>query len=506
MRIAAYMRLSKEDGEPGESGSIRMQRQLLVRYAKAHFEDYQWMEFQDDGYTGTNFERPGVKALLEKVKRDEVDCVIVKDFSRFSRDYIELGVYMRQIFPFMGVRFISVNDHYDSGDKGKNPADLDVAFKNLIYDLYSKDLSVKVKSSLEGRKAQGMYISSHCPFGYEKSAGDRHVLVIAEDEAVVVRRIFAMAGDGFTSFQIARQLNEEGIRTPIQFKMEKGKATRRPKGEAFFWRHSMVCAILKNRFYVGDFVYGKYEKSHVGGKNRIKPKEEWKVICGHHEPIVERELFEAVQPDGGAGKEKKKEKSHFLVGKLVCGCCKGNLVYRGRGRNPYFYCNNRYMNRKADCVEKLNGMYAEEVVRYHIEQKAEAMERLEELRGEQEKERERREQEQLCCIQRKRRQVEKCEKDKAEAYEKYAEARSCGEGVEEARRLLKTAMVTERRERSEMERLEREYEDRRKAGREGGSEEVSFETEGEMIEQLVKEIIVRGDEMEIVWKGMDLGK
>lgn len=190
-RIAIYIRLSKEDAKGREeSNSVTMQRLLLQRYAAEHFSDYELLEFCDDGYTGTNFARPGMQAMLDLVKESKIDCILVKDFSRFARDYIELGSYLEQIFPFMGVRFISVNDGYDSKNYHGSLADIDVNFKNLLYDLYSKDLSQKVRSSLAVKKEQGQYVSGNCPFGYDKDAKDRHRLLIEEDEAEIVRRIF----------------------------------------------------------------------------------------------------------------------------------------------------------------------------------------------------------------------------------------------------------------------------------------------------------------------------
>lgn len=294
---------------------------------------------------------------------------MVKDFSRFSRDYIDLGTYIEQIFPFMKVRFISINDCYDSDDKGRNRGNLDIAFKHLLYDLYSKDLSIKVKSSLEMKKKQGLYISGNCPFGYEKMPGNRHMLVIAEDEAQVVRKIFNLSAKGLTSSQIAKYFNEEQIKTPIQFKAEKGRTTRTPKGKKFVWEHTMICAILRNRVYAGDMVYGKYERLQVGGKNRQKPKEEWRILENHHEPIIERELFESVQKQRNLRIDKKKEKSHPLTGKLVCGCCGHNLIYRKNRRNPYFYCNSRYTNGMKECVSQLNAMYIQEVVLYQAQQR-----------------------------------------------------------------------------------------------------------------------------------------
>ena len=156
----------------------------------AHFRCIKDSVYIDDGYTGTNFDRPGVQELLDGVKDGEINCIIVKDFSRFARDYIELGSYLEQIFPFMGVRFISVNDKYDSDKYAGNVADIDVNFKNLLYDLYSKDLSMKVKASLRAVKEQGKAVCSTPPFGYMKDPEDRHKFIIAKDEAAVVRRIF----------------------------------------------------------------------------------------------------------------------------------------------------------------------------------------------------------------------------------------------------------------------------------------------------------------------------
>lgn len=197
IRIAVYMRLSKTDETmQEESNSISMQRILIRKYIASHFAEYEVMEYQDNGFPGTNFNRPGVQRLLEDARNEKFDCVVVKDFSRFGRDYMEVGSYLEQIFPFLGIRFISINDHYDSGSSQGNTADLDVNFKNLLYDLYSKDLSQKVKTSLWARKEGGQYVSGNAPFGYEKAPNDRHMLIICEDEAAVVREILPLPCKG----------------------------------------------------------------------------------------------------------------------------------------------------------------------------------------------------------------------------------------------------------------------------------------------------------------------
>ena len=381
-QIAIYIRLSKEDDKyKEESNSITMQRIFLQRYVAENFSNYDLLEFCDDGYTGTNFERPGMQEMLELVRDSKINCIAVKDFSRFARDYIELGSYLEQIFPFMGVRFISVNDNYDSKNYQGSIADIDVNFKNLLYDLYSKDLSQKVRSSLAVRKEKGQYVSGNSPFGYEKASEDRHALVIAEDEAEVVRRIFSLTVEGYTSVEIARLFNETQIKTPIEFKIEKGKTSREPKGDRFMWSSSTICQILRNEIYIGNIVQKKYTKDFVGGKNHLNPRENWLVTYNHHEPIIEKHIFEQVQEGRGLKRNPQYHPTHPLVGKLICGCCKKNLRYR-RGLNPYFTCHNRYSNMLENCVENVNAMFLEQYVLFMMQDKLQADGELEKLRTE----------------------------------------------------------------------------------------------------------------------------
>lgn len=378
-QIAIYIRLSKEDEKcKVESNSVTMQRLLLRRYAAENFTDYNLLEFSDDGYTGTNFDRPGMQAMLEMVKDSKIDCIIVKDFSRFARDYIELGTYLEQIFPFMGVRFISVNDGYDSQECHGGLADVDVNFKNLLYDLYSKDLSQKVRSSLAVKKEQGQYVSGNSPFGYEKDPADRHRLLIEEDEAEIVRRIFSLTVEGYTSSQIARLFNKTGVKTPIAFKIEKGKTSRVPKSGKFLWSDSGICQILRNEIYIGNIVQKKFTKEFVGGKNRLNSREDWLVTYGHHEPIIDREIFDQVQEGRGKKRNPVRKRLHPLTGKLVCGGCKKNLCYR-TGRNPYFSCFNRYSNMLESCVRKVNGMFMEQYVLFMLTERLSADGELEKL-------------------------------------------------------------------------------------------------------------------------------
>lgn len=361
-QIAIYIRLSKEDGRcMEESNSIKMQRAMLHRYVEDNFTDYMLREFCDDGYTGTNFERPGMQNMLDVIRNGGINCIVVKDFSRFARDYIELGSYLDQIFPFMGVRFISVNDNYDSENYNGSISDIDMNFKNLIYDLYSKDLSKKVRSAINVRKEQGQYVSANSPFGYEKDPEDRHALLIEEDEAAVVRQIFELASEGATPSGIARMLNKNGVKTPVEFKIEKGKTHRVPKGVRFMWSSSAICSILRNEVYIGNIVQKKYTKDFAVGKNRLNPPEQRLVGYNHHEPIIDKELFDKVRAAHGAKRCGRRNPSNPLVGKLVCGCCKKNLRYR-TGPKPYFTCNYRYSNTMENCVKKVDAIFLEKYI------------------------------------------------------------------------------------------------------------------------------------------------
>lgn len=369
IRIAVYMRLSKTDEKvQEESNSISMQRILIRKYIASYFADCQVMEYQDDGFSGTNFNRPGVQRLLEDAKNERFDCVVVKDFSRFGRDYMEVGNYLEQIFPFLGIRFISINDHFDSASVQGNSFDLDVNFKNLLYDLYSKDLSQKIKTSLWARKESGKYVSASAPFGYEKAMDDRHMLVICEDEAAVVREIFSLALQGVTSSGTAKKLNRDKVPAPMEFKIRKGKSSRKPKGDRFYWSSSAICSILRNPVYAGDLEYGKTEKEQVGGRNILKAKADWKIIRDHHAPIIAREDFEKVQKGRGISIRKGTGgNQHPFIGRAVCGCCKCNLRIRD-GLNPYFNCHNRYVNGRKNCVNKINAMFLEQVVLFRLEE------------------------------------------------------------------------------------------------------------------------------------------
>lgn len=225
--VALYLRLSNEDSDKGkleESNSISAQRVLLTKHVEELMQGqaYSITEFCDDGYSGTDFNRPGVQALIDAAKNGSVGMIVVKDFSRFGRDYLEVGRFLEYIFPILQVRFVSVNDNYDSSDKFGTTGGMSVALKNLVYGMYSADLSKKIRSARDTRVRNGEFVGQFAPYGYMKNPEDKHELLIDENVAWVVRRIFRQAADGVSHTEIARQLNEEGIPTRYMYHQLKG--------------------------------------------------------------------------------------------------------------------------------------------------------------------------------------------------------------------------------------------------------------------------------------------
>ena len=364
--LAMYLRLSIEDeGDKDESNSISNQRKQIYEYIHhdSELSRYEVVEFCDDGYTGTNMERPGMQKMLKEVKANNIRCIIVKDMSRFSRDYIEMGTYLNQIFPFMGIRFISINDHYDSRGHHGNTIEIDTAFQTLLYDLYSKDVSVKVKASFENKCASGEYVFGQVPFGYEKSKEVKNAVVVNEDEAVIVRYIFSLAMQGKSSTQIARQLYEESIPTIMQMrKSEKVYSD----GKVHSWSATSVRRILNDRFYLGEMAYGKSVRKSVGSKNGIAvPKEEWKVIPNHHEALITEEIFEQVSSFRPEVSTKRNREKHPLTGKVYCGGCGYSLNYKPlRGKNRYrrFECRKHALLKIPECCTYMRADLLEETV------------------------------------------------------------------------------------------------------------------------------------------------
>lgn len=306
-RIALYLRVSDEDENLDhelESESISSQRLLLNDFVNGHRELScgKTIEFTDDGFSGTNFERPGVKHLLDMAKAHQIDCIVVKDFSRFGRNYLEVGNYLEQIFPFLGIRFLSVNDHFDSFENIGAAGAIEVGFKNIIHEAYSKDLSEKIKSVRRMKAEQGKFVTAFAPYGYKKAENSKNQLIIDEECAVIVRRIFSLFLGGTGKTAIACLLNKEGIPSPYMVRRQRNEKFHSMVGKKeTYWTAGTVSRILSDQRYTGDAIYGKVRPVTIGSKKDISvPEEDWIVVPDAHPLIVRREIFEAVR----SGKKK----------------------------------------------------------------------------------------------------------------------------------------------------------------------------------------------------------
>ena len=350
MTIAKYLRFSNDDGKTGDSESIKNQRDLLDRYISERDDLHgcDVVEFWDDGFTGMNFQRPGFISMMDAVKEQKINCIVVKDFSRFGRNYIEVSDYIDQIFPFLGIRFIAVNEQYDS-KTAIAALGVDMAMKNIIYDLYSKDLSVKVKSARKSLMKKGDYIAPFAIYGYTNKV-EKKRLVIDPTAAEVVKRMFEYAANGETARKIAIRLNDEGILPPNAY--NKNKSTKKqhyvPMDTAAIWTGDIVRRILQDERYTGKMVCGKYEKRR-GGKTTLIPKEDWVRTPGTHEAVVSEELFQQAQTVFRTRTKiiRPEKPRSILVGMLKCGYCNKSLVFEGRYRRR-FYCHNFNMGRGCE--------------------------------------------------------------------------------------------------------------------------------------------------------------
>lgn len=340
--IAKYLRISDDDEDIGsnklESDSIANQRKLLEYYIEHHPElsKYPVMEFLDDGFSGVNFQRPGIQRLLKEVKENRVACIVVKDLSRFGRNYIEAGDYIEQVFPFMGVRFISVSDNYDSFQK---PAGIEIGFKNLIHDLYSRDLSRKVKSVKHLHQERGCYSGGDVPYGYRRNKGKGPAYDPDPQAAPMVNKIFVLAADGMPPSEIAETLSKAAVPTPGAYKNQSANENYSLKNyKSNLWTPAQVREIIQNEVYIGTYVCHKMT-SVKPGKMKRNDTAEYIKFESDHEPLVEKALFQAaqcaIQVRGKRGRYKKEENPHALKGKVKCGCCGYGMIQRGKRINVY---------------------------------------------------------------------------------------------------------------------------------------------------------------------------
>lgn len=342
--IALYLRASKEDAALGESATIQNQRDLLYHYLKSKPEFTGWnkAEFKDDGCSGTTLERPGVQKML-LMAGTEIQCIIVKDFSRFSRNLLEVGNYLDGVFPFLGVRFIAVNEHYDSNENKGRTIALDIALKSMVYEMYSRDLSKKISSVKEAQMKQGQYIGRIAFYGYKKSDKEKHKLVVDEEAAQVVRRVFTLAAAGMEPTRIAVRFNGEGILPPLRYRQKKYPEIPfygRQGTEHSVWTKENIKAILKDERYTGCFIGRKKKRLDISGKQvQCLPKEEWIRVNDAFAAIITQEIYQKAQTAFRLTGNRQYQRSsvELFSGMLRCTAC-GRTLTKMSSKNPYFYC------------------------------------------------------------------------------------------------------------------------------------------------------------------------
>ncbi len=378
--VGIYCRLSNDDERDGESVSIENQKLLLQSYVR----QMGWNEvdvYIDDGYTGTNFNRPGVQRLIEDAKAKRINLILVKDLSRFGRNYIEIGQYTDYLFPSIGCRFVALNNGVDTeSDNGSTDV---MCFLNLFNEFYSRDTSKKVKAVKRACAENGKFMGTYPAYGYKRDNEDKHHLVIDEDTAPIVRRIFSMRATGMGFTGIAAQLNEEGIPSPgMLYYQRRGKAD--PRRVNHKWAGETVKHLIRNEVYIGNMVQGKTGTVSYKNKKLIsKPEDEWIRVEGTHEPIISLDVWDTVQ-----GIDQKRVRKNVasdgirsvFTGIVYCAECGFKMrnhtekfAYKdgSPGRYSSFICGNYARSGKSACtIHTIYENVLEQIVLEDIREKA----------------------------------------------------------------------------------------------------------------------------------------
>lgn len=354
--VVKYLRLSLEDGDKAESDSISHQRDLTDYFIHNTFKDKKVdvVELVDDGYTGTNMNRPGMKKLMVLAETSSINCIVVKDFSRFSRDYIAVGEYIEKVFPELQIRFVSINDGYDSCDYIGKTAGIDIALKSVGYTMYSRDLSEKIKSVRYTQQKKGEFLSPYAIYGYSKNPENRKQLVVDPEAAEIVKRIFHMKLSGLSFQKIAIILNEENVPTPSEYKAKKGITTRdwTNLNAVPRWSDTSVGNIIHDERYTGKMVCKKTERMTVGSaKLKYFDRDNRIVVEGTHEPIISQELFDAVQSNNPK-RPPRKVTVNLFSGLVRCGNCKRMMYYDKRSADKKYYCGDAKLHKNQMCVQE----------------------------------------------------------------------------------------------------------------------------------------------------------
>ena len=354
-----YLRLSREDGDKYESDSITSQRELLLDFINRNPDITVFDIYEDDGWTGTNFDRPNFKRMEDDLRAKKIDCIIVKDLSRFARNCIEIGNYLSIVFPYLKTRFICINDNVDSYIDPDSLDNLSTKFKNLINDEYCRDISIKVRSSLTIRRESGEYIGSFPSYGYQKDPADYHRLIVDKEPAETVRLIYAKFIAGESIRAIVRYLNDSDYLPPVLYKKQKYPGYRPARvSKDTKWSYRTVARILTNQMYVGDMVQNVMSNiSYRIQKCRPVDADKRIIVSNTHEAIISRDDFQKVRDllKRDTYESPKTQKLYVLSGFIKCGDCKRGMVKKtlnnGWKEYHYLFCST-YKNRSKNACTK----------------------------------------------------------------------------------------------------------------------------------------------------------
>ena len=374
---ALYCRVSRDDGTEKESNSITNQKRMLTKYAKTNgFKNIKI--YEDDGFTGTNFNRPDMQRLLDDVEMGYVSTIIVKDMSRFGREYLQVGYYTEHYFPEKNVRFIAVNDGVDSANEEDNDF---TPLRNFMNELYAKDISRKVKSAHRVKGMAGEPLSQP-PYGYMKDPKNKKKWIIDPEAAAVVRDVFKMCLEGKGNETIARILQERQVLIPMAYWQSKGlpRGGKIKQPNPYKWCKTSIAKILSQQEYCGDVINFKSYSISFKKKKRIpKPKEEWMVFKDVHEPIIDRETFERVQKRNVSTRRRQPKPQNAIKSifsdMLYCADCGSKLWFHTNTKNPnihFFSCSNYVNDYRGTCQTRhyVRADAIEEVVTYELQRLA----------------------------------------------------------------------------------------------------------------------------------------
>lgn len=506
--IAVYLRLSGEDKDAGrnESNSIANQRQLISDYIQSDkiLSKCEVREFVDDGVSGARFDRAAFQEMIEQARNGEIQVIITKDYSRLGRDYLEVGKYMECLFPLLHVRYIAVNERYDSDNYAGKTGGMEVGIKNIVNMMYSRDASKKVMAARKVLTEQGKFIGSFAPYGYVKSPEDKHKLIPDPEAAEVVKRIFTLAAEGKKYKEIARILNEAGVETCLDYQKSHGRERKHgTEIKVHQWSATTVMDILYSEVYIGTIVNNRIAHNQkTNYKTKRRKPEKWTVVENCHEPIVSRELYEAAHEKLNRKSQAKKERSGNSLARLfLCGCC-GHALTK---RNGKYKCPANLNPKELHCSKvKMDAEVFENTVLTYIRVTAESF--LQDL-GKKRKMQEKAQGNEMD-VEVIRQKIRQLENRRFQAYDDYAreklsreEMRNVRDKLQEEINVLNETLTKRERELKELSNMP-----------DISEEELTVlarlsEFNAETIRVLVKNIILYEDgNIEIVWNTDDFLK